>query len=98
MFFTVVFKVLLCSFQVVVNQDKASKQIAALRSEIQNLTVELMEYRQVGCGLLNKVPRPQLAKLDPFTQKVHSPNLPKRDCMCDVLRIGSIIIFHLSKL
>ena len=34
-------------FQVVVNQDKASKQIASLRAEIQSLQLELMEYKQV---------------------------------------------------
>jgi len=32
--------------KVVVNQDKASKQIAALRAEIQSLQLELMEYKQ----------------------------------------------------
>ena len=32
--------------KVMVNQDKASKQIAALRQEIQELTLELLEYRQ----------------------------------------------------
>eukprot|EP00795_Rhopilema_esculentum_P012993 gene12993-3761_t len=32
--------------KVVVNQDKASKQIAALRAEIQTLQIELMEYKQ----------------------------------------------------
>ena len=31
-------------------------------------------------------------------QKVHSPNLPKKKCICEVVRIGSIIIFQLSKL
>ena len=31
-------------------------------------------------------------------QKVHSPNLPKEKCMSAVVRIGSIINFHLSKL
>ena len=29
---------------------------------------------------------------------VHSPNVSNRECICDLLRIGSIIIFHLSKL
>ena len=29
---------------------------------------------------------------------MYSPNLSKSDCMSDVARIGSIIIFHLSKL
>ena len=33
--------------QVVVNQDKASKQIATLRAEIQALMMELNEYKQV---------------------------------------------------
>ena len=33
--------------KVVVNQDKASKQISSLRAEIQKLTLELMEFRQV---------------------------------------------------
>eukprot|EP00794_Sanderia_malayensis_P016767 gene16767-18461_t len=32
--------------KVVVNQDKASKQIAALRNEIQSLQIELLEYKQ----------------------------------------------------
>jgi len=32
---------------VVVNQDKTSKQIASLRLEIQKLSMELMEYKQV---------------------------------------------------
>ena len=39
--------------------------------------------------------------LSPFhsqVQKVHSPNLPEENCMSEVVRIGSIIIFHLSKL
>ena len=30
-------------------------------------------------------------------QKVHSPNLLKGKCVSDVVRIGSIIISHLSK-
>ena len=34
--------------KVTVNQDKTSKQIAALRMEIQQLQVELMEYKSVG--------------------------------------------------
>ena len=34
--------------QVVVNQDKASKQIATLRAEIQELMMELNEYKQVS--------------------------------------------------
>ena len=34
--------------KVTVNQDKTSKQIAALRAEIQLLQVELMEYRTVS--------------------------------------------------
>ena len=33
--------------KVVVNQDKTSKQMSALRVEIQKLTMELMEYKQV---------------------------------------------------
>lgn len=33
--------------QVVVNQDKTSKQMAALRLEIQKLTMELLEFKQV---------------------------------------------------
>ena len=33
--------------KVTVNQDKTSKQIAALRAEIQLLQVELMEYKTV---------------------------------------------------
>ncbi|XP_065653153.1 kinesin-like protein KIF21A isoform X1 [Hydra vulgaris] len=32
--------------KVIVNQDKASKQIALLRQEIQQITLELMEYKQ----------------------------------------------------
>ncbi|EDV28619.1 uncharacterized protein TRIADDRAFT_20248, partial [Trichoplax adhaerens] len=32
--------------KVVVNQDQASKQIAALRAELQQLRIEVMEYRQ----------------------------------------------------
>ena len=31
-------------------------------------------------------------------QKVHSPNLPKEKCMGERVRIGSVIIFHLTKL
>ena len=34
--------------KVTVNQDKTSKQIAALRAEIQLLQVELLEYRTVS--------------------------------------------------
>ena len=34
--------------KVVVNQDKTSKQIAALRVEIQELQLELIEYKTVG--------------------------------------------------
>lgn len=34
-------------FKVVVNQDKTSKQMASLRIEIQKLTMELMEFKQV---------------------------------------------------
>ena len=40
-------------------------------------------------------------KLKPFTpkfKKVHSPNHFEEKCICDVVRTGSIIIFHLSKL
>ena len=33
-----------------------------------------------------------------IVQKVHSPNLLKQKCISEVVRIGSIIIFHLSKL
>lgn len=33
--------------KVVVNQDKTSKQMSALRIEIQKLTMELMEFKQV---------------------------------------------------
>ena len=33
-----------------------------------------------------------------WNQKVHSPNLLSRKCISEVGRIGSIIIFHLSKL
>ena len=36
--------------KVMVNQDKTSKQIAALRAEIQLLQVELMEYKTVCHG------------------------------------------------
>lgn len=36
--------------KVMVNQDKASKAIAILRQEIQQLRVELMEYKQVREG------------------------------------------------
>ena len=35
--------------KVVVNQDKASKQMNILRQEIQKLSLELMEYKQVHC-------------------------------------------------
>ena len=37
---------------------------------------------------------------DPFTPKLkkYIPNLLKRTCMSEVARIGSVIIFHLSKL
>ena len=34
----------------------------------------------------------------PSSQKVHSPNLLKRKCRSEVVRIGSAIIFHLSEL
>ena len=34
----------------------------------------------------------------PSSQKVHSPNLLKRKCISEVVRIGSAIIFHLSEL
>lgn len=34
--------------KVVVNQDKASQQISALRTEIARLQMELMEYKTVG--------------------------------------------------
>lgn len=38
--------------KVVVNQDKASQQISALRTEIARLQMELMEYKTVrGAGL-----------------------------------------------
>ena len=33
--------------KITVNQDKASKAIAILRQEIQQLKIELMEYKQV---------------------------------------------------
>lgn len=39
--------VLFIHSQVVVNQDKTSKQMAALRLEIQKLTIELLEFKQV---------------------------------------------------
>lgn len=38
--------------RVVVNQDKASQQISALRTEIARLQMELMEYRTVRSSLL----------------------------------------------
>ena len=34
----------------------------------------------------------------PKLKIVHSPNISKRKCISEVVRIGSIIIFHLSKL
>ena len=34
----------------------------------------------------------------PSSQKVHSPNLLKRKCISEVVRIVSAIIFHLSEL
>ena len=41
-------------------------------------------------------------RVDPFTpelkSKVYSPNILKRKCISEVVRRGSIIIFHLSKL
>ena len=40
-------------------------------------------------------------KFEPFhsqSQEVHSPNLKQEKCISEVVRIGSIIIFHLSKL
>lgn len=36
--------------RVMVNQDKASQQISALRTEIARLQMELMEYKTVGAG------------------------------------------------
>ena len=30
--------------------------------------------------------------------RVHSPNLPKEECVGDAMRIGSIIIFYLRKI
>lgn len=38
--------------KVVVNQDKASKQMNILRQEIQKLSLELMEYKQVLLSVL----------------------------------------------
>ena len=34
------------------NQDKTSKQISSLRLEIQKLTMELMEFKQVGISTM----------------------------------------------
>lgn len=45
--------------KVVVNQDKASQQISALRTEIARLQMELMEYRTVSAIL----PQPHRFKL-----------------------------------
>ena len=45
--------------------------------------------------------RANLTRLVQFhsqVQKVHSPNILKEKCISEVVRIGSIIIFHLSKL
>ena len=33
----------------------------------------------------------------PSSKTIHSPNLPKENCISEVVWIGSIIIFHLSK-
>lgn len=41
--------------KVVVNQDKASQQISALRTEIARLQMELMEYRTVRAVLPNSI-------------------------------------------
>ena len=38
-----------------------------------------------------------LSLLTLSVEKVHSPNLPKEKRISDVVRIGSLIIFHLSK-
>lgn len=50
-FLTLIFACLILFFlfllKVVVNQDKTSKQMSALRIEIQKLTMELMEFKQV---------------------------------------------------
>lgn len=42
-YFTYTYTLLYC--QVIVNQDKASQQLAALRAHIQQLEVELQEFR-----------------------------------------------------
>ena len=46
---------LLFFLKVVVNQDKTSKQMASLRIEIQKLTMELMEFKQVHVMQLDPV-------------------------------------------
>ena len=53
--------------KVTVNQDKASQQISALRTEIARLQIELMEYRTVSARGL----RPEIKASSDVAQNTH---------------------------
>ena len=61
------------TIKVVVNQDKTSQQISALRAEIARLQMELMEYKAVStllgaagpCSSASLAPRHHLPTLSP---------------------------------
>lgn len=41
--------------KVTINQDKSSRTISLLRQEIQQLQLELLEYKQVICGNMSNL-------------------------------------------
>lgn len=54
--------------KVVVNQDKTSQQISALRAEIARLQMELMEYKAVSRPRPSQGPHPHPSKAPPQPQ------------------------------
>ena len=68
-----------------------------------NFNLVLNSHHVIYQAALQKLKRIRLStqKHSPFhsqVQKIHSPNLPKEKCISEVVRTGTRIIFHLSKL
>lgn len=60
--------------KVVVNQDKTSQQIGALRAEIARLQLELLEYKAVSAP--RAAPRPQGCSARRLPVSVWTPGVP----------------------
>ena len=64
------------------------------------LSGRFFRYHKDGQSLLILLPseEPEMIKVNTKDSNGVSPNLLKEKCISEVVRIGSMIIFHLSKL